>query len=386
MTLRFDRKAQGSSFNRTIRARFKPLRPESQDLLHLDMLRILASIAVVITHFREALFAGLAIGPYLEDLVHSRLGLAVDMFFVISGFVIAWVYGQRITTKQSYARFLRKRIARLGPLHWATTAFYIAVGLLAVWIGISLDNPDRYQWSCLPSTLLLTQSWLACDDAFNSVAWSISTEMLMYLLFPLMLVMVRKAAVLVLAVVVAMVMVGILIPDAGSGMAFLNSAIRRGFQGFLLGLVLYRHRAIIACMPFPGTLMLLATAAFVAGSLLLVRAEMLVPLIYVIVIGAVARDMQNVSNRFVSLTAPLGQLTYSMYMLHPLVQSVVLTFVGKMVLNLSGVELSLWAVGAMAFTLVISYLSLMLFEEPLRRLMSGSSLRQQTSFEYVTAP
>ncbi len=281
----------------------------------------------------------------------------------------------------------RKRIARLGPLHWATTAFYVAVGLLAVWIGISLDNPDRYEWSCLPSTLLLTQSWFACDDAFDSVAWSISTEMLMYLLFPLMLVLVRKAALLVLAVVVAMVMVGILAPDAGSGMTFVNPAIRRGFQGFLLGLMLYRHRALIARMPLPGALMLLATAAFISGSLLLAGpAQVLVPLIYLIVVGAVARDMQNVGNRFVCLIAPLGQLTYSMYMLHPLVQSIVLTLVGKMVLDLSGSALGLWAVGAIAFTFIVSYLSLMLFEEPLLGLMSGRSGRQQASSEYVTAP
>jgi peptidoglycan/LPS O-acetylase OafA/YrhL len=115
---------------------FEPLRPESNHLLHLDALRLIASVGIVVHH----------IVPFIDDgagaeqllMMSAPLAHFVDMFFVVSGFVIAFIYSNKIADSGSYASFMRKRVARLAPLHWATLAFFVVIG-----IALQARNIDR---------------------------------------------------------------------------------------------------------------------------------------------------------------------------------------------------------------------------------------------------
>jgi peptidoglycan/LPS O-acetylase OafA/YrhL len=75
---------------------FPPLRPESGHLLHLDALRLIASAGIVVFHMATFLDAG-SVSQYLLKSTRS-FRLFVDMFFAVSGFVIAFVYLAKITT------------------------------------------------------------------------------------------------------------------------------------------------------------------------------------------------------------------------------------------------------------------------------------------------
>src|SRR6266576_3353967 len=90
---------------------------EGRSLPSLEGLRLIASVSIVASHYLQ----------YLHLPTHG-LHLAVDLFFVISGIVIAMIYQGRINDMRSYFGFVRKRLARLYPLHLATIVFYVIIG------------------------------------------------------------------------------------------------------------------------------------------------------------------------------------------------------------------------------------------------------------------
>jgi hypothetical protein len=91
---------------------FPPLRPESGHLLHLDALRLIASAGIVVLHSAPFLDAGLM----NDRIVNSArsLGVFVDMFFAVSGFVIAFVYFAKIMDVRSYRLFSTEATRKTG--------------------------------------------------------------------------------------------------------------------------------------------------------------------------------------------------------------------------------------------------------------------------------
>lgn len=353
------------------RPRFPRLTAESQDLLHLDALRFLAALAIVVLHFRSNLLAAF---PDSQEALRRLDGLAVgvDLFFVISGFVITWVYRDTIGSGEQYGRFLRKRVARLAPLHWATLAFFAIVGVAAAMTDTDLSKPVKYDFSCLVPNALLLHAWGVCDGpSFNTVSWSISAEMALYLAYPLLLVALRRSprlfAMALLLLVIAL--------EGGLGSPFwvertYAGGVLRAIPGFCLGMVLWHWRAALGRLPGSPWLLAAALALFAGGLAAGWGKGVLVLLAYLIGTLGVAADMRGGASRTVRRLAPAGRLTYSVYMLHPIVQSLFIVLLGRHVLRLDGWPLTLWSMLAIGVALAVSYASLWLFEEPLRHRLS----------------
>ena len=116
-----------------------------------------------------------------------RMGAArVDIFFVLSGFVLTHVYWNRSKVSFSYVDFLVARLARIYPLYLfalALVACYIFAGSL---VGKSPENP--YPLSDLIASLFFLQSFGVTEtNAWNFPAWAVSAEIGGYLLFPVFL-------------------------------------------------------------------------------------------------------------------------------------------------------------------------------------------------------
>lgn len=123
------------------------LRTETDELLYVDFLRFLGCTGVVLFHFER--YASAATKAWVGEVV--PLQLFVELFFCISGFVICQAYQGRLNNRTDYGRFLRRRVARLAPLHWLTFAFFLAVGAL-VWSGaMPSSNPQSYDPQCIPA-------------------------------------------------------------------------------------------------------------------------------------------------------------------------------------------------------------------------------------------
>lgn len=107
--------------------------------------------------------------------------LAVDLFFLLSGFVLALNYNQDFLgqwSARAYFSFLKKRIARIYPL------FFVAVlGFFFLARAGYLYHLHAF-YGNLPVNLLLMASWHTRFGTLDGPAWSISCEWLAYLLFP----------------------------------------------------------------------------------------------------------------------------------------------------------------------------------------------------------
>lgn len=141
------------------------------EISQLTFLRFIAASAVVVFHFgREvpSLSWGAAFWPYANT--------AVSFFFVLSGFILAHVYGTKGV--RSRRDFYVARFARIAPLYWAALLVVVAYAIYKH----SLDGTA----ALLNATLL--QAWVpGYALTLNSPGWSLSVEVFFYLLFPWLL-------------------------------------------------------------------------------------------------------------------------------------------------------------------------------------------------------
>ena len=152
---------------------------DTRTLHALTGLRFVAALAVFVHHVS---------GHFGIDKVRGSLGaLAVSFFFVLSGFILTYVYDGRLQ-RNGIRRFYFSRWVRIWPLH--ITCFLISL------IGFGVGGLEgQFLFPKLVAAGLLLQSWVPDAGwifAVNGVAWSISTEMFFYLAFPLFLLGGRK--------------------------------------------------------------------------------------------------------------------------------------------------------------------------------------------------
>jgi len=150
------------------------------ELRALTSVRGIAAWLVVLYHIRGGI-AGL---PAPAEALFAKGYLAVDFFFLLSGFVIWLTWHDRLRDPAAIPRFLHKRIARIWPLHAVMLAFALALALLLRATG--RDDP-AFPFAQLPLHLALVQNWGLTDAlSWNDPAWSISCELAAYLVFPLL--------------------------------------------------------------------------------------------------------------------------------------------------------------------------------------------------------
>ena len=156
---------------------------EPANIKPLTALRFFAAMWVVLFHFWPKL-NGFSEETMPELVQRGYLG--VELFFVLSGFILCHVYLPQMDGKfYSYKGFLWARIARVYPLHLATLLGMAAMAIGATAAGIAVD-PNIVSWESLPANLLMVQAWgLAPEAAFNHPSWSISAEWFAYLAFPI---------------------------------------------------------------------------------------------------------------------------------------------------------------------------------------------------------
>jgi len=149
-----------------------PIRP-------LTALRFFAALWVVVYDY----WPNLGAGPAPALLARGYLG--VELFFVLSGFILCHVYLPGFAAGRfRYGAFLQARLARIYPLHLATLAGVGAMGLAALAAGRGID-PNILSLPALAANLLLVHAWgFAPVAGWNHPSWSISAEWFAYLAFP----------------------------------------------------------------------------------------------------------------------------------------------------------------------------------------------------------
>jgi peptidoglycan/LPS O-acetylase OafA/YrhL len=152
----------------------------------LTGLRAIAAVWVIAFHYRIGPFQPLGADHILPFLGYGYLG--VDLFFILSGFVIWHVHATEFARPnlRTFSRFMCLRAARLYPVHLFTLCLLAALLWLAPQIGDPPLNPANYTARLFLLDLALIQSWGFTDHlSWNYPSWSVSAEWFCYLLFPL---------------------------------------------------------------------------------------------------------------------------------------------------------------------------------------------------------
>lgn len=355
----------GSAFERL------GLQVESHRWLRLDVLRLVAAGAIV-WHHSHALFYPLSQRPQVTAQT-SDLWLFVILFFIISGVIIAATYGERVGSRAQIGVFFRRRVARLVPLHLLMLGLLWIMWQAVFALDVQTSSAPDMRPVCIANNVFLLNGLIRCGAGYglNEVSWSISIEMALYALFPLFVVVRRYLGGLE-SLFLATLAMRLILPIESLDHVVRASLLLEGVAAFLFGMLLFSHAPRLAniipgagLMLWPAVIGLFVTAVQdwpVAYTWLLV---------YTVAVLAVAADSRQVATGWVGRMAPLGQLTYGIYMWHTMIIAVVLNGIALKWLDLSGAPLIAVALATYGAVVVISYASWRWFERPMRDAIGG---------------
>lgn len=346
---------------------FWRLSASSDELLHTDFMRFIAASGIVLTHSFRFL---LPRAQRMETDFGSGLSFFVDVFFVISGFVIAHVYANRIASWRDFGRFIQRRIGRLMPLHLLTFGASIAMFAGAAALHFHVDNAPTLSFECLSTAALLLHAVIICGGNIpNGVSWSISAEMLMYLLFPVFIFIGDRLKYGLIGLFVVALVAAYYHYEGMQNWIDLDAF--RAFPAFVLGIVLQGNRPLLATIPHAWGWAIASTVLLVVGSFFGWSFAALLILAYLCATLALAADCGGRAGPTVARLAPLGQLTYGIYMIHLLVITTLVNGVGDKLLKLSQGQLAIVLIASYAVLGLLSLASFKYVEGPARVWIDG---------------
>jgi peptidoglycan/LPS O-acetylase OafA/YrhL len=372
----------------------------------LTSLRFFAAACIVFVH----LPAQITCLPDLTLGGHFPLHQSVSLFFVLSGFILAYVY-PRLNSAAECGRFWLARFARIWPCH----AFALSLLMLISHLSpVDLYHSDGgsgtlTQWL---ANLFMVHAWIPVQGFFlrwNFPAWSISTEFGFYLLFPMLVLGFKRTwhvkLVACLLLVAGLMKLGHVYQIPSNSEKSVSMQVLFYFHplGRLLEFVLGMTTAHFWCTTvarirlgrYLGTLVELAAITLVAvnlyysmpmalwvmKSLELTYGDMpwlphgCVCLSFALLIFVVALEQGYISRLLcLPVFVFLGEISYAIYLLH----AVLSTYMFNNARLFAGYPNWLLFVGFVATLLALSHLTWMLVEKPARKFLVGLWPRHAT--------
>jgi len=251
-------------------------------------------------------------------------GAGVDIFFVLSGFIITYTSKKALASSSNYGSFLKRRAIRIFPTYWI-----IISGFLLLQILLPTLYRTHYQLNAV--NLLSTYLLLPDHIMVNGVSWTLSYELFFYFLFSFAFLIRNKLALLILSCIYVLCIIAMPLLHIDMGQA--NGWIKMMFHPmnveFFIGVAIVfllpaiNKSTAIACICF-------GTAWFIAGALYANSGHALfgspfnrvvlfgVPSFFIIM-GIVKYEIAAQVNVH-SILVSLGEASYSLYLIHlPLV-------------------------------------------------------------------
>jgi peptidoglycan/LPS O-acetylase OafA/YrhL len=196
--------------------------PQRQRLAGLDGLRGLAALYVVVNHVFLRAFPGYPVdhAPFWAGwFIYGRF--AVVVFIVLSGFSLALSPARHGWRLGGLSRFAHRRARRILPAYWAALAFSLAVA----WLVVPQPGHGVPDVKSVVVNGLLAQNVVGARSP-NAAFWSMAVEAQLYVLFPLLVLFVRRwgAVVMVATVTLVVATVGIVGPHVSRLDTFVNQS------------------------------------------------------------------------------------------------------------------------------------------------------------------
>ena len=295
---------------------------KDQELSGIELLRFLCAFGVVVWHYQQFFFKGEwdpvtseAMRPTFPcysalKIFYENGSLAVPFFWVISGFIFNWHYARSIENRSvGMTEYILRRFSRLYPLHLAT--------LLAVVVGqhyyfASHNSYFIYVWSkpiWFAAQLLFASNWFAREPlSFNGPIWSVSIEVLIYLVFFAATRILRPG--LRISVVISLIFALLYYYSR----TFLNPLVFSCGMYFFAGSVANQAMKFRPIFPLASALAVALLLGLTLGAVPINDASMLVLAMCVVITSAGASN--TALRPGLRRVAFLGNATYSSYLLH----------------------------------------------------------------------
>ena len=357
--------------------------PRQREILPLTGIRGLAALWVVAMHLVWNLQnhgVTLANSPMERNLLQGG-SLAVDIFFILSGYVLMLSYEKSI----DIPKFLVHRIARIYPLHIFILSL-MAIGVIALYnLGFQFSPEDRkfFNFQSLPFYFLLIFVWFGMPLAWNGPTWSLSTEVGAYLFFPLIRSLIKRLShrwlqflvlVLILFQIGFLTIVGFEVTGAG--------AFVRTFLGFSLGMslrLLHNHQ-LFSSAKSANILAVILITLIAAGF------PGLAALPAALLIFALGNPAASFCHRFLSsaFVVWLGRTSYSIYLIHAPTLIVFLEILKHFHHLENGFGLAVFIVSYAGTVLLGASVTYLVIEIPSRTAIQGAWKRQQRIPEAIS--
>jgi len=368
------------------------MKPAVDYIDNLTPLRGLAAVWVMIFHIDVSLFyrgLGALVSRDASGIV-SHGYLWVDFFFLLSGFIMAHVFGGALSGPKPFSQaidYLWARLARIYPLHLVCLGLVVAI---AVAYPLFVPNVKDGSWEtfmawrAIPSNLLLTHAMKQhVYLSWDIVSWSIGAEWWTYVAtLPLLLVWARipgwgagLAAVVAFACLAGLVAA---LPDKTLDITF-NWGFFRCLFGFVIGMAVWKlwRAGTFGWAGQDGVAILLVAAIVTAfhfrtfgpyGDLVLV------PVFALLVLGLSYNRgiVQAVLNS--PLPQYLGKISYSLYLVHGVAFSAfwfLMPWAKAHLGIVSDIERWAYAAGFIAVVAAVSVLTYRFVERPARLALLG---------------
>ena len=343
-------------------------------MLRLDaiqVLRALAAAMIVVHHGQaDAEMLGLASSPLLAPLERVQWTAGVDIFFVISGFIMVHASRDLFGRARAGRTFLVSRITRIVPLYWAATSLFCCALLLAP----NILNTEAPTLSQIVASYLFwpVQRADGLIQPIFSLGWTLNYEMFFYVLFALAIGMPRHRAVIsVVGAIVACVALGAVFTLPVAPTFWTRPIILEFAFGVSIGVARYRSWRL----PDAARLSLVAIALLwlAAGPFApqtqtewYVLANNGVPAVCLVAAAALGQPRQRPEGAAQRLMVLLGDASYALYLSHPFVIRALLQF-----LVVAGIATGFgyWAFVGLCVLLaaLLSVLIHLYFERPVTR-------------------
>ncbi|MVN20858.1 acyltransferase family protein [Mucilaginibacter arboris] len=336
----------------------------------LDGLRGIAALAVVLFHFME-----MAITDYNQNFIAHGF-LAVDFFFCLSGFVIAYAYDDRIG-KMGMTEFFKSRLIRLHPL----VILGSVLGLLAFLFDPFGGHPELYSAGKILlifiCSIFLVPFPVITERSFNlfglnAPSWSLFWEYVANIFYAFVLYKISRRSLILLTIISAAALCFVCY-RAGSLMGgwgeenFWDGSARISYS-FLAGMLVYRSNWIIKNkLGFIGLSVLLVLSFLMPFSKWNWLTEPLVVLFYfplLIALGAGATLAQGLKK----LCIFSGKISYPLYMTHYAVIWMFLNYYTRNKPNTT--HLFLIITTGVILLIGIAYLAMVIFDIPVRKYLT----------------
>jgi peptidoglycan/LPS O-acetylase OafA/YrhL len=346
----------------------------------LDGLRGIAALSVVWLHS----------GRYADGWVSPIANLSVDLFFVLSGFVLAFAYEQAFRDGLSPWKFMVQRLIRLYPLYILGITMGMAVAVLNIHVGgggFTVWTWDRF-FHALPWAILMLP---APDDVdgtmfpFNFAMWSIFFELIANVLWAWRATASTRTLITTVAVAgLALIACGLYFDTLSIGRWWNTSigGLARVMYAFPLGVLLYRAHKRVTLPELPtvpvllGMLLLLLLPEVIAIELAL----SLFALPGLVFLASYAKPHGVLA----SACAFVGATSYAVYAMHLSLYALsagVLT----LVLGIDVEKFAPWGVlGFLAMVLVCAAIAQRWYDVPVRRWLTGKLVKRRTQPYGVT--